>query len=175
MAQAQSPTIQVEETQYDANKEPYVLTPATPCTRPDPAQTPPLGPVPTLPSQVPVPQSPSQESDDGSSEHSGDGSGEERCEEEKVDPHVLPQFDWERLEAEYLTSMNRANDVEAKLGDEFRALANFFAQWSNVSLAQDEERAAKRFRTRQEHVYHSEDKFSKKKNTMRRWLWRLNL
>ncbi|OBT93120.1 hypothetical protein VE01_09200 [Pseudogymnoascus verrucosus] len=188
MAQDESPTIQVEETQYDANKEPYVqasqpdpknkespptaqkpktpgqlMTPATPRTRAESAQTPPLGPAPSLPSQYPVPQSPSQESDDGSSENSDDGPKEAHREKEKVDPHVLPQFDWEGLETEYYAALSRANDVEANLNEEFKALANFFAQWSNMSLAKDEERAVKRFRTRQEHVFHSEDKFSKKK------------
>ncbi|OBT89785.1 hypothetical protein VE02_01385 [Pseudogymnoascus sp. 03VT05] len=185
MAQDESPTIQVEETQYDANKEPYVqasqpdpknkesppafqkpkapgqlMTPATPRTRPEPAQTPPLGPAPTLPSQYPDPQS---SSDDGSSEHSDDGPEEEHREKEEVEPHVLPQFDWEGLETEYFAAMDKANEVEAKLGEEFRVLANYFAQWSNVSIEQDQERAVKRFRTRQEHVYHSEDMFSEKK------------
>lgn len=149
MAQDESPTIQVEETQYDANKEPYVqasqpdpknkespptaqkpktpgqlMTPATPRTRAEPAQTSPLGPAPSLPSQYPVPQSPSQESDNGSSENSVDGPEEEHREKEKVDPHVLPQFDWEGLETEYYAAMSKANDVEGKLNEEFRALAN---------------------------------------------------
>jgi hypothetical protein len=143
MAQNESPTIQVEETQYDANKEPYVqasqpdpknrespptfqkpklpgqlMTPATPRTRPEPPQTPPLGPAPT---QFPDPQSPS---DDGSSDHSDDGPEEEHREKEEVDPQVLPQFDWEGLEAEYFAAMNKVDEVEAKLGEEFRVLAN---------------------------------------------------
>lgn len=143
MAQNDSPTIQVEEIQYDANKEPYVqasqpdpknresppafqkpklpgqlMTPATPRTRPEPAKTPPLGPAPT---QFPDPQSPS---DDGSSENSDDGPEEEHREKEEVDPHVLPQFDWEGLETEYFAAMNKADEVEAKLGEEFRVLAN---------------------------------------------------
>ena len=32
-----------------------------------------------------------------------------------------------------------------------------------MSIEQDQERAVKRFRTRQEHIYHSEDVFAKKK------------
>ncbi|KFZ20431.1 hypothetical protein V502_03174 [Pseudogymnoascus sp. VKM F-4520 (FW-2644)] len=187
MAQDESPTIQVEETQYDENKEAYVkasqpdvknqesppaaqkpgqlMTPATPRTRTERAETPtpPLGPAPSLPSLFPDPQSPSEESDDGRSERLDDGPEEERPEEEEAEPHTLPAFDWDGLETEYFAAMDGANDVEAKLSEEFKMLANYFAQWSNVSLAKDQERAVKRFRTRQEHVQHSEDMFSAKK------------
>ncbi|KFY20090.1 hypothetical protein V491_03995 [Pseudogymnoascus sp. VKM F-3775] len=186
--QDESPIIQVEETQYDVNKGPYVgasqpdpkntdfvsaaqkpqtlgqlITPVTPRTRTEQPETPPLGPAPTLPSELAGPQSPNQESDDGSSEHSGDGPDEERADDEEVEPHTLPPFDWEELEREYFDAMDGINAVEAELSEEFKMLANYFAQWSNVSLAKDQERAVKRFRTRQEHVYHSEDMFSDKK------------
>lgn len=147
----ESPTIQVEETQYDENKEAYVkasqpdlkniefppaaqkpktpgqlMTPATPRTRTERAETPtpPLGPPPSLPSQFPDPQSPSPESDDGRSEHSDDGPEEERPEEEEVEPHTLPAFDWDGLETEYFAAMDGANKVEAELSEEFKALAN---------------------------------------------------
>ncbi|OBT49728.1 hypothetical protein VE04_09553, partial [Pseudogymnoascus sp. 24MN13] len=111
MAQDESPTIQVEETHHSAHHA-------------ERAQTSPLGRAPGRPSQYPVPQSPSQESDDGSSENSDDGPKEAHREKEKVDPHVLPQFDWEGLETEYYAAMSRANDVEANLNEEFKALAN---------------------------------------------------
>ncbi|OBT70094.1 hypothetical protein VE03_00634 [Pseudogymnoascus sp. 23342-1-I1] len=185
-----NPIIQVEETQYDENKEPYVkvsqpdlknkesapaaqkpqtpgqlITPVTPRTRTELAETPtpPIGPEPSPPSQFPEPQSPSEESDDGRSEHSDDGPEEERPVKEVADLHTLPPFDWHGLEDEYFAAMDRANEVEAELSEEFKVLANYFAQWSNVSLAKDQERAVKRFRTRQAHVYHSEDMFSAKK------------
>ncbi|KFY22655.1 hypothetical protein V493_06433 [Pseudogymnoascus sp. VKM F-4281 (FW-2241)] len=185
--QDERPTIQVEETQYDENKEPYVkasqpdprnkesppaaqklqtsgqlMTPATPRTRTEQPETSPLGPAPSPPSQFPDPQGPNQESDDGS-ERSDDGPEEKHPEKEEVMPHTLPHFDWDGLEEEYFAAMDRANAVEAELGEEFRGLANYFAQWSSVSIAQDEERAVKRFRTRQVHIRHSEDMFSAKK------------
>ncbi|KFY49191.1 hypothetical protein V495_00657 [Pseudogymnoascus sp. VKM F-4514 (FW-929)] len=183
-----SPTVQVEETQYDANKEPYVqasqpdtkknesppaaqksqapgqlMTPTTPRSGPERTQTPPIGPAPSLQSQFQDPQSPRQESEDGNSESSDDGPEEEHPEKEKMEPHTLPEFDWEGLEANYFAAMDKANEVEAQLGEEFRMLANYFAQWSNVPALQDSPRAVKRFKTRQEHVYHSEDMFSQKK------------
>ena len=149
--QDESPTIQVEETQYDENKEAYVkasqpdlknnesplaaqkpktpgqlMTPATPRTRKERAETPtpPLGPAPSLPSQFPDPQSSSQESDDGRSERSDDGHEEEQAAEEEVEPHTLPAFDWDGLETEYFAAMDGANEVEAKLSEEFKMLAN---------------------------------------------------
>lgn len=152
-SQDESPTIQVEETQYDANKEPYVqasqpdpkkidlpmgaqnpkppgqlMTPATPRTGPERTETPSRGPAPSLPSQFPDPQNPGQESEDGSSEHSDDGPEEEHehehPEEEEVEPHTLPAFDWDGLEAEFFAAMDGANAVEAKLSEEFKMLAN---------------------------------------------------
>jgi hypothetical protein len=41
-----------------------------------------------------------------------------------MEPHTLPEFDWEGLEAEYFAAMDKANEVEAQLGEEFRMLAN---------------------------------------------------
>ncbi|KFY36090.1 hypothetical protein V494_05324 [Pseudogymnoascus sp. VKM F-4513 (FW-928)] len=189
-AQDESPTVQVEETQYDDNKEPYVeasqpnpqinespptaqgaktpsqlMTPATPRTKATEQPETPLGPASNLPTQLPERQSPSQESDDVPSEISDDEPEEESRAEKKEseEPHTLPAFDWEGLEKEYFSAMERANEVEADLSEEFKTLANYFAQWSDVSLARDEERAVKRFRTRQMHVYHSEDGFATKK------------
>lgn len=146
--QDESPIIQVEETQYDDNKEPYVkasqpepnntdfppaaqkpqtpgqlITPVTPRTRTEQSETP-LGPAPTLPSELADTQSPSQESGDGSSEHSDDGPEEERPEEAEVEPHTLPTFDWEELEREYFDAMDGINGVEAELSEEFKMLAN---------------------------------------------------
>lgn len=150
-SQDESPTIQVEETQYDENKEAYVkasqpdvknneslpaaqkrqtpgqlITPVTPRTRTERAETPtpPLGPAPSLPTQFPDPQSPSQESDDVRSEHSDDGPKEGHPKREMVELHTLPKFDWDGLEAEYFAAMDRANEVEAELSEEFKVLAN---------------------------------------------------
>lgn len=39
----------------------------------------------------------------------------------------------------------------------------FFATWSNVSYSEDQSRATKRFKTRREHVLHSEEMFEAKK------------
>lgn len=149
--QDESHTIQVEETQYDENKEPYVkashsdlknpeslpaaqqrqtpgqlITPVTPRTRTERAETttPPLGPAPGLPSQFPDPQSPSEESNDGGFEHSDDGPEEEQPVKEVVQLHTLPKFDWEGLEEEYFAAMDGANKVEAELSEEFKVLAN---------------------------------------------------
>lgn len=147
----ESPTIQVEETQYDENKEAYVkasqpdvknneslpaaqkrqtpgqlITPVTPRTRTERAETPtpPLGPAPSLPTQFPDPQSPRKESDDGRSERSDDGPEEGHPNREVAELHTLPKFDWDGLEAEYFAAMDGANEVEAKLSEEFKVLAN---------------------------------------------------
>lgn len=39
----------------------------------------------------------------------------------------------------------------------------YFAQWSSVSHGEDKERSAKRYKTREAHIMHSESEYQKKK------------
>ncbi|KFY71714.1 hypothetical protein V498_10134 [Pseudogymnoascus sp. VKM F-4517 (FW-2822)] len=113
--QDESPTVQVEETQYGASKEPYVqasqpnvnnnesppaaqkvqqlMTPTTPRNGPGRTQTPPVGPAPSQLSQLPDPQIPSEKSEDSSTENLDEGPKEEHPGDEEIEPHTLPVFD----------------------------------------------------------------------------------
>ena len=112
-----------EEVPQKPQTSEQMTTPTTPRARVELPRTPPLAAQPDSPSQDPGAQSSHTQGDDDDSEQEEEVILQEP-ESDEVEPHTLPDFDWEALETEYFEAMDRANNAELELGEEFKQLAN---------------------------------------------------
>lgn len=87
---------------------------------------------------------------------------EEDDDEDEYDPaQRLKPLDWTRLEENYHDAMNKCDQDEAALTDEWAALMNFFQIWAQSGHTQETDRSFKRLKTRMAHVQRSEESIEK--------------
>ncbi|CAG8918054.1 unnamed protein product [Penicillium salamii] len=75
----------------------------------------------------------------------------------------LEDCDWSQLQDKYDDAMEQHGRVEENLRMETARLMEVFMAWSQTTVAQDENRALKRFKTQMQHVQNSEVNVDKKK------------
>ncbi|KAJ0421004.1 hypothetical protein BJY00DRAFT_113286 [Aspergillus carlsbadensis] len=76
----------------------------------------------------------------------------------------MEDCDWSELESSYMQMMEEYEDAEGELRDQITKLLQIFTSWSQTTVAHDETRALKRFRTQMNHVQNSEESLEKKRN-----------
>ncbi|KAL3448883.1 hypothetical protein BJX65DRAFT_306436 [Aspergillus insuetus] len=76
----------------------------------------------------------------------------------------IKDCDWSELESSYIQMMEEHERAEGDLGDQITKLLQIFTSWSQTTVAHDETRALKRFRTQMNHVQNSEESLEKKRN-----------
>ncbi|KAL3470461.1 hypothetical protein BJX99DRAFT_48804 [Aspergillus californicus] len=76
----------------------------------------------------------------------------------------IKDYDWSELESNYIRMMEEYEKSEKELRDRIARLLQVFMAWSQTTVAHDETRALKRFRTQMRHVQNSEESLEKKRN-----------
>ncbi|CEL08244.1 hypothetical protein ASPCAL11395 [Aspergillus calidoustus] len=76
----------------------------------------------------------------------------------------IKDCDWSELESSYMQMMEEHEKAEGELRDQITKLLQIFTSWSQTTVAHDETRALKRFRTQMNHVQNSEESLEKKRN-----------
>ncbi|KAL3494205.1 hypothetical protein BJX62DRAFT_234577 [Aspergillus germanicus] len=76
----------------------------------------------------------------------------------------IKDCDWSELESSYIQMMEEHEKAEGELRDQITKLLQIFTSWSQTTVAHDETRALKRFRTQMNHVQNSEESLEKKRN-----------
>ncbi|KAL2828871.1 hypothetical protein BJY01DRAFT_228178 [Aspergillus pseudoustus] len=76
----------------------------------------------------------------------------------------IKDCDWSELESTYIQMMEQHEKAEGELRDQITKLLQVFTAWSQTTVAHDETRALKRFRTQMNHVQNSEESLEKKRN-----------
>ncbi|OJI84282.1 hypothetical protein ASPTUDRAFT_56207 [Aspergillus tubingensis CBS 134.48] len=69
----------------------------------------------------------------------------------------LMDYDWDQLQEEYITSMEKHENAERDLRNRVAKLLEIFMAWSETTVMRDEVRALKRFKTQMKHVQTSEE------------------
>ncbi|KAL2824545.1 hypothetical protein BDW59DRAFT_162431 [Aspergillus cavernicola] len=85
-------------------------------------------------------------------------------EEESQLKESIKDYDWSELENNYVQMMEQYDKSEEELRDHITKLLQIFTAWSQTTVAHDETRALKRFRTQMHHVQNSEESLEKKRN-----------
>ncbi|KAF2093133.1 hypothetical protein NA57DRAFT_48715 [Rhizodiscina lignyota] len=107
----------------------------------------------------PTSQTVPEDADPAESDHEQTQSGDE-----SDDPSMrIDDFDWTGLEATYQSRMEQAAEEEGQLYQEFNHLIEFFGIWASTIQNHEEERSAKRLKTRVFHVENSEAELEKKR------------
>ncbi|RAL01507.1 uncharacterized protein BO80DRAFT_424707 [Aspergillus ibericus CBS 121593] len=75
----------------------------------------------------------------------------------------LRDYDWDRLQEEYIGSMEKHEQDEQELRSHVSKLLKIFMAWSETTIARDEIRALKRFKTQMQHVQTSEESLELKR------------
>ncbi|PYH99547.1 hypothetical protein BO71DRAFT_313859 [Aspergillus ellipticus CBS 707.79] len=75
----------------------------------------------------------------------------------------LNDHNWDRLEQEYIICMKHHGETEQELYSRVSKLLQVFTAWSETTIACDETRALKRFKTQMQHVQNSEENLEKKR------------
>ncbi|KAF9894193.1 hypothetical protein FE257_007695 [Aspergillus nanangensis] len=84
-------------------------------------------------------------------------------------PEVFPtagnikSLGWEELQEKYIIAMERHCKDEEQVKIQTSDLLEVFVAWSHTSVARDETRALKRFKTQMQHVQISEESLEKKR------------
>jgi len=115
--------------------------------------------------QVPATQTPSLDQDEAiqdglRSQLIEEERGNHECEDAGTE---ISGFDWEEFEKNCLDEITAATVVEDDLLTEFHDLANAFSVWAQAASEHDNERAAKRLKTRERYVQLSEQSLADKK------------
>ncbi|KAL3455558.1 hypothetical protein BJX64DRAFT_282008 [Aspergillus heterothallicus] len=76
----------------------------------------------------------------------------------------IKDCDWSELEHTYVRMMEQHEKAEGELGDQITKMLQLFTAWYQTTIAHDETRALKRFRTQMIHVQNSEESLEKKRN-----------
>ncbi|QUC18467.1 uncharacterized protein UV8b_02708 [Ustilaginoidea virens] len=80
-------------------------------------------------------------------------------------PADVPPFDWDDFETRYERALREADEAEREILKEAESLSKtckYFQVWAASASAHDDDRAAKRLRTRQRFVILSEEKMAQK-------------
>ncbi|KAL2004364.1 hypothetical protein VTN02DRAFT_2010 [Thermoascus thermophilus] len=75
----------------------------------------------------------------------------------------LESCNWEQLQEKFVEAMEAHARTEEGLQEQTAQLLGVFMAWSQVTVARDEDRAFKRFKTRMQHVQNSEKKLEDKR------------
>jgi len=85
--------------------------------------------------------------------------------ENRDDPlEDLADFDWEEFQGRYSKAMMDASVNEQALRDEFNRLVQYFGVWASAASNYDNDRSAKRIKTRAIYVQHAENSLQRKKD-----------
>ncbi|KAL4927929.1 uncharacterized protein BDV17DRAFT_115536 [Aspergillus undulatus] len=96
----------------------------------------------------------------------GKSAGEQRrvaSQEESQLKENIKDYDWSRLESNYIQIMDQHEKSEEELRDHIAKLLQVFTAWSQTTVEHDEIRALKRFKTQMHHVQDSEESLEKKR------------
>ena len=81
-----------------------------------------------------------------------------------MDPQVrLEDYDWAELEEQFAKRMEAFRAVEDGIWEEWKGWGELFGAWANTIKVHDEERAAKRLRTRIAFTQGSEENLEAKR------------
>ncbi|KAI9651793.1 MAG: hypothetical protein M1831_007575 [Alyxoria varia] len=110
--------------------------------------------------------------EDEGSEDDGERSveGTQECQNEN-DNHIpkieseeeLAPFNWKDLYNRFDSAMEAKEKEEQELQERYNKLVQFYNVWSTTGSFHEEDRAAKRLRTRMEYVQHTEDRLEQKR------------
>ncbi|MCJ1313044.1 hypothetical protein MMC25_006720 [Agyrium rufum] len=82
----------------------------------------------------------------------------------EFDPNVsLEPYEWADLERRFLERMNACEEKEQAIKDEFADWVKVFQVWAETTVQHEQQRAAKRLKTRMLHVQSSEQRLEEKR------------
>ncbi|KAI1003439.1 hypothetical protein K3495_g4767 [Podosphaera aphanis] len=75
----------------------------------------------------------------------------------------LPELDWEQFENRFTEALQKLDEEESQILDQFDQLMEMFFIWAQTGSSHETDRTIKRLKTRERYVQLSEDKLEKKK------------
>ncbi|KAF2855409.1 hypothetical protein T440DRAFT_386046 [Plenodomus tracheiphilus IPT5] len=97
----------------------------------------------------------------------GDEQSDANSDAEPIDDgpaHRISDFDWDDLHSRYHAAINKCQDEENELMQEFESLMTYFRIWADSGHGHETSRTYHRLQTRSTYVRHSEEELETKRN-----------